>query len=248
VNATRAAEHAEVRISTAARRRSRTVRLPQIPMNGLSLALIASVVVTVFVLFGLGGWQYYWSPQDVRAYTDLHPLLRPSGLVGNLLGVAGVSLMVVMHVYTLRKKARWMSRLGSPTIWLEFHIFCGVLGPVLITLHTSFKFNGLISVAYWSMVIVVLSGFVGRYLYVRIPRSIRGIGDSTTCEFGFAADRRSQGTGLREMGHSRQRIRHHVVRVGGRRSRREPALPFAQPPRPPLLGDRGRGRESEPDP
>ena len=44
-----------------------------------------------------------------------------------------------------------------------------------ITLHTSFKFNGLISVASWSMVVVVLSGFVGRYLYVRIPRSIRGI-------------------------------------------------------------------------
>jgi hypothetical protein len=96
-------------------------------------------------------------------------------LVGNLLGIIGVILMIVMHLYTLRKKARWMSRFGSLTVWLEFHIFCGVLGPVLITLHTSFKFNGLISVAYWSMVIVVLSGFVGRYLYVRIPRSIRGI-------------------------------------------------------------------------
>jgi hypothetical protein len=45
---------------------------------------------------------------------------------------------------------------------------------VLVTLHTSFKFNGLISAAYWSMVLVMLSGFVGRYLYVRIPRSLRG--------------------------------------------------------------------------
>jgi len=175
MTATRAAEQPEVRISTAARPRSHSVRLPQIPMNGLSLALVASAVITVFVLFGLGGWRYYWAPQDVRAYTDLHPLLRPSGLVGNLLGVAGVSLLTVMHTYTLRKRLRWMSRLGSITAWLEFHIFCGVLGPVLITLHTSFKFNGLISVAYWSMVVVVMSGFVGRYLYVRIPRSIRGI-------------------------------------------------------------------------
>lgn len=54
------------------------------------------------------------------------------------------------------------------------HLFCGVVGPVLVTFHTSFKFNGLISAAYWSMVIVVSSGFLGRYLYVRIPRSIRG--------------------------------------------------------------------------
>lgn len=64
--------------------------------------------------------------------------------------------------------------MGPVTFWLEFHIFCGLVGPVLITLHTSFKFNGLISVAYWSMVIVVASGFVGRFLYVRIPRSLRG--------------------------------------------------------------------------
>ena len=59
--------------------------------------------------------------------------------------------------------------------WLEVHIFCGIVGPVLVTFHTSFKFNGIVSVAYWSMVAVVLSGFVGRYLYVRIPRSLRGI-------------------------------------------------------------------------
>lgn len=175
MTATQATERPELAVPTTARRWKRTVRPPQFPMNGLSLALVTSAVITVFVLFGLGGWRYYWSPQDVRAYTDLHPLLRPSGLVGNLLGIAGVSLMTVMHLYSLRKKARWMSRFGSLTVWLEFHIFCGVLGPVLITLHTSFKFNGLISVAYWSMVVVVLSGFVGRYLYVRIPRSIRGI-------------------------------------------------------------------------
>jgi len=55
------------------------------------------------------------------------------------------------------------------------HLFCGIVGPVLITLHTSFKFNGIVSAAYWSMMIVMLSGFAGRYLYVRIPRSLRGV-------------------------------------------------------------------------
>jgi len=142
--------------------------------SGLNLAVAASIVVIVGVLWGLGGWQYYWTAEDVRAYTDHHRLLRASGAVGRALGVTGLSLMLVMHGYTLRKRIRWMRRLGSVTTWLEFHIFCGVLGPVLITLHTSFKFNGLVSVAYWSMVLVVASGFVGRYLYVRIPRSIRG--------------------------------------------------------------------------
>jgi len=148
--------------------------LPRAFRSGLGLAIIAAVLVTVVVLFGLGGWRYYFAPEDVRAYTDLHPVLRPSGIVGNLLGITGLSLMVVMHGYTFRKRLALMRRWGSLTTWLEFHIFCGFLGPVLITLHTSFKFNGLISVAYWSMLAVVASGFVGRYLYVMIPRSIRG--------------------------------------------------------------------------
>jgi len=142
--------------------------------SGVFLAAVASVVVVVAIMWGFGGWQYYWRAEDVRAYTDHHHLMCSSGVVGRGLGAAGLCLMLVMHVYTLRKRLRWMRNMGRITTWLDFHIFCGVLGPVLVTLHTSFKFNGLISVAYWSMVLVVASGFVGRYLYVRIPRSIRG--------------------------------------------------------------------------
>ena len=164
------------RRSSAARpvRHSRAGFLPGFLRTGVGLGLLASVIASIVVLFGLGGWQYYWTPEDVRAYTDLHRLLRPSGPVGNLLGITGVFLMLIMHLYTIRKRLPQVQWLGRVTLWLEFHIFCGIFGPALITLHTSFKFNGLISVAYWSMVIVVLSGFVGRYLYIRIPRSIRG--------------------------------------------------------------------------
>ncbi len=158
----------------SARRLSLVRALTPLVTTGVGLAAVVSVV-TVVVVFGvLGGWRYYSTPLDARATFDLHRLLRPSGVMGNSLGIAGLSLMVVMHLYTLRKKLRWLAWMGPITFWLEFHIFCGVLGPVLITLHTSFKFNGIISVAYWSMVVVMLSGFVGRYLYVRIPRSIRG--------------------------------------------------------------------------
>jgi len=57
---------------------------------------------------------------------------------------------------------------------LEFHIFLCVLGPILILFHTTFKFGGIVSVAFWSMTAVVLSGVVGRYIYIQIPRSIEG--------------------------------------------------------------------------
>jgi hypothetical protein len=50
----------------------------------------------------------------------------------------------------------------------------GVLGPLFIVLHTSFKVQGLVAVSFWSMVAVALSGFFGRYLYLQIPRNIQG--------------------------------------------------------------------------
>ena len=150
------------------------LRLPPFAKTGLFLSLAGSALVAVLVLVAVGGSQYYWAAQDVRAYTSLHSVLRPSGVVGRSLGIGGVALMTLMHVYSVRKRARWSDHFGSINFWLEAHIFCGVLGPVLITFHTAFKFNGLVSVAYWSMIIVVASGFVGRYLYLRIPRSIKG--------------------------------------------------------------------------
>jgi hypothetical protein len=83
-------------------------------------------------------------------------------------------MMLAPFLYMLRKRVRSASWPGSMKTWLEVHLFCGIAGPVLVTFHTSFKFNGIVAVAYWSMVTVAISGFVGRYLYVRIPRSLRG--------------------------------------------------------------------------
>jgi hypothetical protein len=138
------------------------------------MGLVASMVVTMTLLTGMRGWRYYRTPLSVRGYDAAHALLRPSGPYGQSLGVAGALLMLVPFVYMLRKRLRTWTWAGSMKTWLEVHLFCGIVGPVLITFHTSFKFNGIVSAAYWSMVVVVLSGFVGRYLYVRIPRSLRG--------------------------------------------------------------------------
>jgi len=141
----------------------------------LVLSALAAGGFAAFVLVGLGGWTYYTTPAAVRGYSDVHRLLRPSGLDGHLFGIGGFILMLVPVIYSVRKKVRWLRYAGSMKTWLEVHIFCGIVGPVLVTFHTSFKFNGIVSVAYWSMVVVTVSGFVGRYLYVRIPRSLRGI-------------------------------------------------------------------------
>jgi hypothetical protein len=142
--------------------------------HALVLSAVAVALFTAFVLVGLGGWGYYTTPVAVRGYARAHRLLRPAGRAGHLFGVGGFVLMLVPVAYSVRKKLKRFRDAGSIKTWLEVHVFCGIVGPVLVTFHTSFKFNGIVSVAYWSMVAVVLSGFVGRYLYVRIPRSIRG--------------------------------------------------------------------------
>ena len=40
--------------------------------------------------------------------------------------------------------------------------------------YTAFKFGGIISIGFWSMTAVVISGIVGRFIYLQIPRSIQG--------------------------------------------------------------------------
>lgn len=144
-------------------------------MNVMAISGAVAIGVTVWVLVALDGWIYYGTPLNVRGYSDAHPLLRPSGPVGQTLGVAGAALMLVPFVYMMRKRFSRKRSGGNLKRWLEVHIFCGIVGPVLVTFHTAFKFNGIVSAAYWSMVLVALSGFVGRYLYVRIPRTMRGV-------------------------------------------------------------------------
>ena len=144
-------------------------------MNVLGISGLVALGVSVWVLGSLDGWQYYTTPIGVRGYNDAHRLLRPSGPVGQTLGVAGAALMLVPFVYMGYKRLRKQKSGTNLKRLLEIHIFCGIVGPVLITFHTAFKFNGIVSAAYWSMVLVALSGFVGRYLYVRIPRTIKGV-------------------------------------------------------------------------
>lgn len=142
--------------------------------NVLVLSGLVAALALIVVLVGLDGFRYYTTPLRVRGYVPVHRLLRPSGSVGRLFGVAGLVLMSATLLYSVRKKSRKLSKVGSTKVWLEVHIFCGLVGPAFVTLHTTFKFNGVVSIAYWSMIVVVASGFVGRYLYVRIPKTLRG--------------------------------------------------------------------------
>jgi hypothetical protein len=139
------------------------------------LFILVIVTVTAFFVFAVYGFDYYTTNLSERHFHNQNELLKPSGFIGHGIGIAGSLFMVVgVFGYMARKRFRRLSRAGVLKYWLEFHIFLCTLGPILVLYHTSFKFGGIVAVSFWSMVAVVISGVIGRFIYVQIPRTIQG--------------------------------------------------------------------------
>jgi len=113
-------------------------------------------------------------------------------LFGHLLGIIGFILMLMTEVlYSLRKRSR-RARWGSMETWLKFHILTGLVGPYMVLLHSSWKFHGLAGAVTLLTLLIVASGFVGRYIYTRIPRSLDGSEtDDSARAAGLAKTRRA---------------------------------------------------------
>lgn len=121
------------------------------------------------------GWSYYAAPLGIRLRHPLHALLKPSGAVGLGLGIAALAFFLFLWLYPLRKKVRALAWTGAVGNWMRVHIVAGLTVPVLAAVHAGWRFEGLIGLGYLSMFVVSLSGMVGRYLYVHIPRSRNGL-------------------------------------------------------------------------
>jgi hypothetical protein len=136
--------------------------------------LIGVVFATIIILTWMG-YSYYILPIESRFFHPNHEFLKPGGIWGHGIGIIGTILIIIGIVsYMARKRMRSMARMGVLKYWLEFHIFLCTLGPILVLFHTAFKFGGLVAISFWSMVAVFLSGIVGRFIYLQIPRTIEG--------------------------------------------------------------------------
>jgi hypothetical protein len=141
------------------------------PPDGFWLGVLLAIPVVV-TLWGLS---YYIAGAGARVRSPLHPLLKPSGLVGQSFGILGLALFFFMWLYPMRKKLRWLSFTGTLGDWMRVHAVMGLALPLLVAVHAAWRFRGLIGLGYAAMVLVSFSGIVGRYLYVRIPRSRNGL-------------------------------------------------------------------------
>ncbi|HEX5167865.1 MAG TPA: hypothetical protein VFW11_01730 [Cyclobacteriaceae bacterium] len=144
-------------------------------VHSLYIGTMVLTVVAVTAYLTYTGYAYYALPIEERFYDSHHDWFKPSGAFGHGLGIVG-TLMILFGVffYIARKRYNFLGRLIRLKHLLEFHIFLCVLGPILILFHTAFKFGGIVSIAFWSMVAVVLSGVIGRFVYIQIPRTIEG--------------------------------------------------------------------------
>jgi len=102
--------------------------------------------------------------------------IPPAGeLFGHGMGILGFVLMLMTEtLYSLRKRSRSV-KWGKMSMWLQLHIFTGLVGPYMVLLHSSWKFNGIAGATTLLTIIIVLSGFIGRYIFTRIPRTLDGL-------------------------------------------------------------------------
>ncbi len=136
---------------------------------------MAIIVIVVTIYLTYTGYTYYNTSLEERFYHPHYDWFKSSGIYGQGLGILGTLIILFgVSIYIARKRYNFMVKYLRLKYLLEFHIFLCILGPILVLFHTAFKFGGIVSIAFWSMVLVVLSGVVGRYIYIQIPRTIEG--------------------------------------------------------------------------
>ena len=101
--------------------------------------------------------------------------ITPTRGFGYALGIIGGSLMLLLLMYSARKRFSWLRFLGPGAAWFRFHMVLGIVGPLCILFHSNFKTGAANSnVALFCMLTVAGSGFIGRYLYAHIHAGLYG--------------------------------------------------------------------------
>jgi hypothetical protein len=124
-------------------------------------ATVLPVVVLSFMLLA-------WTVRQDRPYTSASDF-------GYWLGVVGGSLMLILLIYPVRKRLPALAVLGPLKHWFRFHLVAGIGGPLIVLFHSTFRigsFNAAIALA--SMLLVVASGIVGRFIYRKIHHGLYG--------------------------------------------------------------------------
>jgi hypothetical protein len=123
--------------------------------------IVFSIVIAALIYLG---WK-----------AELENYMTPESGLGYALGIIGGTMMLVMLLYSLRKRAKWMRGWWAIRYWFRIHMILGIIGPMLILFHCNFQLGSQNSnIALFSMLLVVASGIIGRYAYGRIHFGLYG--------------------------------------------------------------------------
>jgi hypothetical protein len=88
-------------------------------------------------------------------------------------GWIGTGSMLLMQVYSLRRRFRFMWRFGAISHWLSAHIFLGLQGFVFVAYHSiGVNFDHRVAgVNIVLLTVIVATGIFGRYLYGLLPKT-----------------------------------------------------------------------------
>lgn len=135
--------------------------------------LAIAIAITAW-LWSWGGDYYMTHPWDRASHPD-DTTLRSSGLWGHGLGIAGTGLILLNMTFMLRRRVNAFKRFGPLRVWMDMHVVTGLLGPLLVLFHTAFLPQTTIAIiAAISLIVLVLTGIIGRFIYAMIPRTVAG--------------------------------------------------------------------------
>jgi hypothetical protein len=90
---------------------------------------------------------------------------------GHLVGWVGLGITLSVLVYPLKKRINHNRR--WPREWFRVHLMAGVMGPLLILLHSGAHLHAIVpSLALAAMAVVVVSGIVGQGVHYLALRTL----------------------------------------------------------------------------
>jgi len=105
------------------------------------------------------------------------PRFAGSGM-GAVFGIVGAVLLLVPLAYPIVKRISFVNKRVTPYVslqsWMTVHVYAGILGPLLGMIHTGHKFDSWLGITLTAvMLLVVVSGLIGRYLLTYVNQDIK---------------------------------------------------------------------------
>lgn len=138
----------------------------------LGAGLVLAAATLGFVLWHA---EYYLQSSALRAADPMHATLRPDRSLGLWFGLLASAAVLVNLAYLLRRQKLWGVRFGKLATWMNVHVATGVLAVLLAMLHAALSPRATPGgYAFWGLVLLLVTGVIGRWFYAWLPRSANG--------------------------------------------------------------------------